>query len=102
MRVVTTEIPGVLIIEPEVFADGRGFFYGRYDPPTDGSDMTGTNQAQKIYYHRVGSPQAEDALVFSRPDKPDWFFGVSVTATSLPSASRGCHCALPRPAGCPI
>ncbi len=59
--------------------DGRGFFYGRYDLPTDGSDMTGTNRAQKIYYHRVGSPQAEDALVFHRPDKPDWFFGVNVT-----------------------
>lgn len=59
--------------------DGRGFFYGRYDLPTDGTDMTGTNRGQKIYYHRVGSPQEEDALVFSRPDKPDWFFGVNVT-----------------------
>ena len=30
MRVVPTEIPGVLIIEPEVFADGRGFFMETY------------------------------------------------------------------------
>ena len=30
MRVVPTDIPGVLIIEPEVFADGRGFFMETY------------------------------------------------------------------------
>ena len=31
MRVITSEIPGVLIVEPEVFGDERGFFYESYN-----------------------------------------------------------------------
>ena len=31
MNVVTTELPGVLIIEPKVFGDDRGFFYESFN-----------------------------------------------------------------------
>jgi prolyl oligopeptidase len=58
--------------------DNRGFFYGRYDEP-EGDAFTAVNKFQKLYYHRLGTPQAEDVLVFHRPDEPDWGFGATVT-----------------------
>ena len=37
------------------------------------------NLNQKLYYHRLGTPQAEDVLVYERPDHPKWGFGGDVT-----------------------
>jgi prolyl oligopeptidase len=58
--------------------DSRGFFYSRYDEPREGA-FTKTNEFQKLYYHRVGTPQSEDVLVYHRPDEPHWGFGGTVT-----------------------
>lgn len=59
--------------------DGRGFFYSRYDEPTAGNALTNVNENQKLYYHRLGTPQSADALVYQRPDHPDWGFDARVT-----------------------
>ncbi|MCI0363361.1 MAG: prolyl oligopeptidase family serine peptidase, partial [Phycisphaerales bacterium] len=62
--------------------DGKGFFYGRYDAPPANADTTefqAVNKFQKLYYHRVGTPQSQDVLVYHRPDEPDWSFGPTVT-----------------------
>jgi prolyl oligopeptidase len=59
--------------------DGKGFFYSRYDEPTKGTKFTALNLNQKVYYHKVGTPQAEDRLVYSRPDHPRWGFSASVS-----------------------
>ena len=59
--------------------DGKGFFYARYAAPSEGSSLRDQNRVQQIRYHRLGEPQSEDVLVYSRPDQPDWFFGISVT-----------------------
>ncbi len=58
--------------------DGRGFFYSRYPEPTDKA-LTSVNRFQKVYYHRLGTPQAQDVLVYERPDQPEWGFGAEVT-----------------------
>jgi prolyl oligopeptidase len=58
--------------------DGKGFFYSRYDEPKADA-LKGTNYFQKVYYHALGTPQAEDVLVYERPDQKDWLFGGSVT-----------------------
>jgi len=58
--------------------DGKGFFYSRYDEPKENS-LKGTNYFQKLYYHRLGTPQAEDVLVYERPDQKEWLFSGSVT-----------------------
>ena len=58
--------------------DGKGFFYSRYDEPK-GDTLKATNYFQKIYYHKLGTPQTEDVLVYERPDQKDWLFGGSVT-----------------------
>jgi prolyl oligopeptidase len=59
--------------------DGKGFFYNRYDEPQSGNSMLNTNYFPKLCYHRVGTPQAEDALIFERPQNKDWLFGGGVT-----------------------
>jgi prolyl oligopeptidase len=54
--------------------DGKGFYYGCYDEPKKGDAFQGLNRNQRLMYHRVGTPQSEDALAFKRPDHPDWGF----------------------------
>ncbi|MBK7702791.1 MAG: S9 family peptidase [bacterium] len=58
---------------------GEGFYYSRYDAPAEGEDLTGTNFFQKLYYHKLGTPQAQDVLVYERPDHQDWGIGGEVT-----------------------
>ncbi len=59
--------------------DHQGFFYSRYDEPKAGSELSSVNYFQKVYYHRLGTPQSEDRLVYERPDHKEWGFGASVT-----------------------
>ena len=54
--------------------DGRGFYYSRFDAPKEGAQLTGLNEYQKLFFHQVGSPQAEDTLVYERKDHKDWGF----------------------------
>ena len=44
--------------------DGKGFFYSRYDEPRGGNALQDVNYFQKLYYHRLGTPQADDVLVY--------------------------------------
>jgi len=59
--------------------DGKGFYYSGYDAPKEGEQLKGVNYFQKLYYHQVGTKQAEDRLVYERPDEKEWGFGGSVT-----------------------
>ncbi|MCB9384386.1 MAG: S9 family peptidase [Bryobacterales bacterium] len=59
--------------------DGKGFFYGRYAQPEEGQAFQSTNLNQKLYYHRVGTAQSDDVLVYERPDEPEWGFSPSVS-----------------------
>jgi prolyl oligopeptidase len=58
--------------------DNKGFYYSRYDEPT-GATMRDTNYFQKLYYHRLGTAQSEDKLIYERPDNKELMFGGSVT-----------------------
>ncbi|HEX8441197.1 prolyl oligopeptidase family serine peptidase [Archangium sp.] len=59
--------------------DGKGFFYSRYDEPKAAEALRGANYYQKLYFHKLGTPQAEDVLVYERKDQKEWGFGGSVT-----------------------
>ncbi|MEW6302918.1 MAG: prolyl oligopeptidase family serine peptidase [Verrucomicrobiota bacterium] len=59
--------------------DGSGFFYSRYDEPAAGAKLTGANYYHKLYFHRLGSPQSEDKLIYERRDQKEWGFGGGVT-----------------------
>jgi prolyl oligopeptidase len=60
-------------------ADNRGFFYSRYDEPAATDQLKGVNYFHKLYYHRLGTPQSEDTLVYHRPDHKEWGFSGGVT-----------------------
>ncbi|MFP4693899.1 MAG: prolyl oligopeptidase family serine peptidase [Halothece sp.] len=59
--------------------DNEGFFYGRYDAPPEGKQLEEANYYQKLYYHRLGTSQAEDILIYERPDKKEWMFDANLS-----------------------
>jgi prolyl oligopeptidase len=58
--------------------DGKGFYYSRYDEPK-GTALRDANYFQKLYYHKLGTAQSEDKLIYERPDNKELGFGGSVT-----------------------
>jgi prolyl oligopeptidase len=59
--------------------DGKGFFYSRYDEPKEATKLADVNYFQKLYYHKIGTPQASDTLVYDRPDEKEWGFRAQTT-----------------------
>jgi len=60
--------------------DSQGLYYARFDePPKTGNQVFSKLENKKLYYHRLGTPQADDVLVYERPDQPKWSFGATVT-----------------------
>jgi len=59
--------------------DNQGFFYSRYDEPNEKTQLEDVNYFQKLYYHRLGTPQSEDVLIYERPDHKDWGFSGGVS-----------------------
>jgi prolyl oligopeptidase len=50
--------------------DNGGFFYSRFPEPDQAQQFQSLNENQAVYFHRVGTPQAQDRQVFARPDQP--------------------------------
>ncbi|MFZ3288726.1 MAG: prolyl oligopeptidase family serine peptidase [Telluria sp.] len=59
--------------------DSKGFFYSRYDEPKEATKLADVNYFQKLYFHKVGTPQSADTLVYDRPDQKEWGFQGQVT-----------------------
>ncbi len=59
--------------------DDKGFFYVRFPEPKKGEKFQGLAFDPKLCYHSVGTPQAEDKVVYERPDHPDWGFASTVS-----------------------
>ena len=57
----------------------NGFFYSAYDKPAAGQELTAKNEFQKVFYHKLGDPQAKDALVFEDKAHPLRYFNLGVT-----------------------
>src|SRR6266545_587530 len=58
---------------------GDGFFYSRYPAPAAGREKASINEDHRVYFHRLGTPQAADALVFQDADRPQRFHTLSTT-----------------------
>ena len=59
--------------------DGKGVYYSRFPEADEKSKLTRINYFQKLYYHKLGTPQSEDVLVYERPDDKEMGVGGGVT-----------------------
>jgi prolyl oligopeptidase len=59
--------------------DSKGFFYSRYPEPPKNKVLEAALSGQALYYHRVGTPQSQDTLVYERKDLPAWLINGDVT-----------------------
>lgn len=57
----------------------EGFYYSSYDKPKEGSALSGKTQYHKLFYHKLGTPQSVDALVFGGEKTPRRYIGAFVT-----------------------
>jgi prolyl oligopeptidase len=78
-RVLEDELRWVKFSGAAWTTDNKGFFYSRYDEPPKEAAFQRTNLNQKVFYHRIGTPQSQDTLVYKRPDEPTWGFGLRVS-----------------------
>ncbi|MDR0895635.1 MAG: prolyl oligopeptidase family serine peptidase [Prevotellaceae bacterium] len=58
---------------------GDGFYYSAYDAPVQGKEFSNVNENHKVYYHRIGTPQTADRLVYQNSAYPKRFYSVSVS-----------------------
>ncbi len=58
--------------------DGSGFFYQGYDAP-EAEALKAANYFHKVFFHKLGTPQSEDKLIFDRPDDKELNLGAKVT-----------------------
>ncbi len=59
--------------------DASGFYYSRYDAPSEGAELQQANYFQKLFFHKLGTDQSEDVLVYERPDQKEWSFSGRVS-----------------------
>jgi prolyl oligopeptidase len=59
--------------------DAKGFFYSRYPEVAQGDTLFGKLSGRQLFYHRLGTEQGADGLIFEIRDHPDWFFNGDVT-----------------------
>ena len=58
---------------------GDGFYYSRYPAPAKGKELSSVNENHQVYYHRIGTPQSQDELVFEDPKNPQRFHLLQTT-----------------------
>jgi len=58
---------------------GNGFYYSRYPAPAKGKELSSVNENHQVFYHRIGTPQAQDELVFEDPKNPQRFHTLETT-----------------------
>jgi prolyl oligopeptidase len=59
--------------------DSKGFFYSRYPEPPKNKVLEAALAGHAIYYHRLGTKQADDLLIYQRQDHPAWIVNATVS-----------------------
>lgn len=57
----------------------NGFYYSAYDAPSQGKEYSNVNEFHKIYYHKLGTDQSQDELIYHNPSYPKRFYHASVS-----------------------
>lgn len=58
---------------------GDGFYYSAYDAPTRGKEFSNVNENHKIYYHKIGTPQDQDELIYQNTEQPKRFYSAETS-----------------------
>ena len=58
---------------------GNGFYYSRYPQPEKGKELSSANENHQVYYHRIGTPQSSDELVYEDAKNPQRFHTLDTT-----------------------
>jgi prolyl oligopeptidase len=58
---------------------GDGFFYNRYPAPEKGKELSGNNEFHMVYYHKLGTDQSQDQLVYRDDERPHMYNMISAT-----------------------
>ncbi|MEO2160085.1 MAG: S9 family peptidase, partial [bacterium] len=58
---------------------GNGFYYKKYPTPDENEELSATNENAKVYYHRLGTPQEADELIYYEADNPKLSPSISVS-----------------------
>ncbi len=61
--------------------DDSGFYYQKYDEPKD-ELLKDINTSPKLMFHKLGTPQSEDKIIYENPEKPRWGWSISVVKES--------------------
>ena len=67
---------------------GDGFFYSRYPAPPVGQEKASINENHQVFFHRIGTPQSQDRLIYETPPTRNGFTRCRPPRTS---ASRSCR-----------
>ncbi len=59
--------------------DNSGFYYTGYKPTAKGAELKEATYFQKIYFHKLGTPQSDDYVVYERPDNKEYFSGAEIS-----------------------
>ena len=59
--------------------DGDGFYYSAYPRPEEGKEFSNANEYHTVYYHRLGTPQSDDRVVYENRSQPLYFHQVGMT-----------------------
>lgn len=83
LKTIDKEIIGDTLIDVKfsglAWKGNEGFYYSSYDKPAEGSQLSGLTQFHKLYFHRIGSSQKEDMLVFGGEQTRRRYIGAGVT-----------------------
>jgi prolyl oligopeptidase len=79
--------------------DGKGFYYSRYPAPANGGTFQSSTLNHRVYFHKLGTKQSADRLVYSTPKNPklSHYAGVSddghwlIISTSLAGDENDVH-----------
>ncbi len=58
---------------------GDGFYYSRYPEPEKGKELSKKLEFRTVYFHKVGTPQSADVLVYEDKENPQRFQGIGTT-----------------------
>jgi prolyl oligopeptidase len=78
-RDLTDEVRWVRFSSISWTNDNKGFYYSRYPEPPKGKVLEAALSGHALYYHRVGTTQPQDTLVYDRKDLPGWVINGDVT-----------------------